>query len=152
MLRLQCNNGEEKRIDKKIFEKILHLVSKQEKFSNDREISLAIVNDEEIRRLNKLYRGKDKPTDVLSFSFENKGWSETEEKNILGEVIISFETVKKNAKENKTTIDKELAKVFCHGVYHLFGYDHEKEEEAIKMEKKEELILKKFNVQNKKIC
>lgn len=105
--------------------------------NNDYEISLLMTNDEVIREYNNQYRGKDKPTDVLSFPME--------EDNILGDIAISYDTAKRQAEENEINIDRETAFLFIHGLLHLLGYDHETSEEDEKeMFELQEKILKKL--------
>jgi conserved hypothetical protein TIGR00043 len=80
-----------------------------------------LVSDAQIKRLNKLYRNKDKPTDVLSFPIGEKvnGWL------ILGDVVISVDTAKRQAKELGYSLEEELKRLLVHGLVHLLGYDHE---------------------------
>jgi probable rRNA maturation factor len=88
---------------------------------NKAELSIVLVSDAQIRRLNKLYRNKDKPTDVLSFPIGEKvnGWF------ILGDVVISVDTAKRQAKELGYSLEEELKRLLVHGLVHLLGYDHE---------------------------
>lgn len=104
---------------------------------NDYEISLLMTDDEVIREYNNQYRGKDRPTDVLSFPME--------EENILGDIAISYDTAKRQAEENEINADREIAFLFIHGLLHLLGYDHETSEEDEKeMFDLQEKILKKL--------
>lgn len=104
---------------------------------NDYEISLLMTDDEVIREYNNQYRGKDRPTDVLSFPME--------EENILGDIAISYDTAKRQAEENEINVDREIAFLFIHGLLHLLGYDHETSEEDEKeMFDLQEKILKKL--------
>lgn len=122
-------------IDKNFLKKVAEKVLKKEYSKKIAELSVALVNPEEIRILNKKYRKKDKPTDVLSFG---------NLKEDMPEIIICPEEVKKNAEESGELFKKELARVLIHGILHLSGYDHEKtEKEANKMfAKQEEYLLK----------
>ena len=79
-------------------------------------IDVSLVNDREIRKLNREFRKKDKPTDVLSFAYDQKG--------ILGDVVISRDTAKRNAKQFGLTYRKELKRLIIHGILHVLGYDH----------------------------
>ncbi len=81
------------------------------------EVSLLLTNDETIRELNNQYRSKDKPTDVLSFPMEDK--------LMLGDIVISIDTAKKQAEEREIALEREVAFLFIHGLLHLLGYDHE---------------------------
>ncbi len=102
-----------------------------------KEISVALLYPEEIKKLNKLYRQKNKVTDVLSFNLDDK--------NILGEIVICLAQAKKQAKEKKTSLQAELKLLLAHGTLHLLGYDHERSEvEADRQEKEEQILLNKF--------
>ena len=79
--------------------------------------TIAFVSDSSIQKLNKQFRGVDKPTDVLSFP--------ADERDNLGDVAISVETAAKQAKENGLSFDDEIAQLILHGLLHLSGYDHE---------------------------
>jgi probable rRNA maturation factor len=79
--------------------------------------TIAFVSDRSIRKLNQLFRGVDKATDVLSFP--------ADEPDNLGDVAVSVETAARQAKENGLTFDGEIAQLILHGLLHLSGYDHE---------------------------
>lgn len=83
------------------------------------------TGDAEIRKLNKQYRRKDKATDVLSFS-AIEGLPAEEFETNLGELVISLDTAKKQAKKYKCSLSEEIARLIIHGILHLFGHDHEK--------------------------
>ncbi len=89
------------------------------------EISLLFCRDEEIQELNKTYRRKNKPTDVLSFSHIEGPRLEPWEQS-LGELVISVDTLRAQAKEFHVSVQTELVRLIVHGVHHLLGYDHEK--------------------------
>ncbi len=106
------------------------------------EINIHITNDDEIRKLNKKYRKKDKPTDVLSFpinEFIEDIW-------IAGDIVISLDTAKKQAKIFGYNTKEELKRLLVHGFVHLLGYDHEKGmEEEKKFYELEKSILQKLD-------
>jgi probable rRNA maturation factor len=103
------------------------------------ELSIALVSDAQIRRLNKLYRNKDKPTDVLSFPIGEK----VEDWLILGDIVISVDTAKRQAQELGYSLEEELKRLLVHGLVHLLGYDHELGgEEEKKFFELEEFVLK----------
>jgi len=132
---IEINNLSKISIDKKFFSTVAKKVLSGENRGTE-TLSLAFVGKEEIKSLNKKFRKKNKETDVLSFALS--------EKNYLGEIIICPEVVKENAKENGIPAERELLKVFIHGILHLCGYDHEKsEKEAKLMEAREEFYLNK---------
>ncbi|UCF88821.1 MAG: rRNA maturation RNase YbeY [bacterium] len=95
---------------------------------SDAELSLLITDDEEIRSLNRDYRGIDHPTDVLSFSqLEGEGPAVTP---MLGDVVISWETAERQALELECPLEEEMKRLLVHGILHLLGHDHEEGGEA----------------------
>ena len=115
------------------------------------EISLVITGQERIRELNRQYRGLDRPTDVLSFSLSEKPESEPEAfigppdgLLHLGEVIISFPQAAAQAEERGHSVRREMAILIIHGVLHILGYDHEKEEMEPAMTAREKAILEEI--------
>ena len=104
---------------------------------SDAELSILITNDEEICSLNRAYRAVDRPTDVLSFS-QVGGEGPVETAQLLGDVVISWETAQRQALELKHTVPVEMKRLLVHGILHLLGYDHEEDEEAARVMRKEE--------------
>jgi probable rRNA maturation factor len=105
------------------------------------ELSIALVSDAQIKRLNKLYRNKDKPTDVLSFPIGEK----VEDWLILGDIVISVDTAKRQAQELGHSLEEELKRLLVHGLVHLLGYDHELGgEEEKKFFELEEFVLREL--------
>ncbi len=94
------------------------------------ELSVALVGDQEMRSLNAKYRKKKKTTDVLSFPADPALTSET---GLLGDVIISVEQAKRQAKERNHSLRKEMATLLIHGILHLLGYDHERSQRQAKI-------------------
>jgi probable rRNA maturation factor len=92
--------------------------------SSDSELSLSFVNDREITVLNENYRGRPTPTDVLSFSMREGTFTEINP-SLLGDVVISVETAKKQAADRGYVFEEELCRLLIHGILHLLGYDHE---------------------------
>ena len=111
---------------------------------SDVELSILLCDDAFIHPLNRDYRGKDKPTDVLSFAMREEG---DPNDPVLGDVIISVERAQSQASERGHPIGVELALLLVHGILHLLGYDHENDEEAQKMEMKEKEILSTLEVE-----
>ena len=115
------------------------------------ELGLVITGQERVQELNRVYRGKDRPTDVLSFNMisthEETGIEATpfvtppDGMLHLGEVIISYPQAVMQAQEREHSVKKEMAILIIHGVLHLCGYDHEKTEEARLMRARETEIL-----------
>jgi len=100
------------------------------------ELSLALVNDSEIAELNRVWRHKQGPTDVLSFSLLEGDW-DRHRGALLGDVAIGVEVAARQARERHRGLDEELARLLIHGVLHLLGYDHEVEDDARKMRAQE---------------
>lgn len=102
-----------------------------------RDFNVCLVDDGEIRRLNSLYRGLDRPTDVLSFSWvaeqeerRSQGadlGAAAEFRNFLGDIVISTETAGRNARREGHSTLEEIRLLILHGVLHLLGYDHERD-------------------------
>ena len=133
----------EKPLDNKL-NKIVSTILDQEKMS-DCVINLRLLNDKEMRKLNMQFRQKDKTTNVLSFPNDDISVKQT--KNI-GDIAISIEYVKAEAKKEGKTFDDHIIHMLAHGVYHILGYDHENNENAMIMENKEIQTLKKINISN----
>ena len=97
------------------------------------ELSLAFVTDRTIHELNRQYRHKDRPTDVLSFPLADEHCPA-----LLGDVVISIDTARRQARQRKRAFADELRALLIHGILHLLGYDHEvSDSEAVRMRRKE---------------
>lgn len=121
-----------------------------EKFEHDAEVSVSFVDNKEIRQLNKLYRNKDKSTDVLSFPLgENDVYDVNNETGayLLGDVVISIETAIKQAQMYNHTLEREVGFLTVHSMLHLLGYDHETSPiDAAQMREKEEEVLEYLGI------
>lgn len=115
MITVEVNNLTRLSISASFLKKISRKVLAGEDKKNF-ELSIVLVGQEKIQKLNHRYRGKNIPTDILSFSFNST----------MGELVICPAIIKKNAKRYAMSFTKELKKVIVHGVLHLLGYDHEK--------------------------
>ncbi|SHH34725.1 probable rRNA maturation factor [Caloranaerobacter azorensis DSM 13643] len=118
---------------------------KLEGLSSNYEISVSFVDNEEIRKLNREYRGKDSPTDVLSFPMEDE---EIDEGYIpvLGDIVISAEKALQQSIEFGHSFKREVAYLTAHSMFHLMGYDHETEEEKLVMRQKEKEVMKRLRI------
>lgn len=120
------------------------------------ELSVTVVSDEEIRELNRDYRGNDKVTDVLSFPqfdghddlLDDLIYSAEEPGNVtlVGDVVICFDQAARQAEEYGTGMKREMLYLFVHSVMHLFGYDHMEEVEKKIMRAKEEKVLSEIGI------
>ncbi len=146
---------------KLLFEKVISACLDYEKCPYEVDISILITNDSLIQEINEEFRGIDKATDVLSFpsilfqfpsdfkSLEDD-WSfyfhPDSGELLLGDIVISFERAKKQAQDYGHSLEREIAFLTAHSIFHLMGYDHEKENERKEMEDKQEDVLKKLNI------
>lgn len=162
-------NRQKEKVRLKHLNALARLALKNSGYDNA-ELSILLTENNNIQELNKRYLKKDKPTDVLSFPMYEKhgkkGVKGGRWKNIspyppfriahpviLGDVVISVETAKMQAKERGITVGEEMARLLVHGILHLIGFDHEKGgREALRMEKEEERLLEiaKCKLQNAK--
>ena len=109
--------------------------------------SIIIVDNTFIHKLNKEYRGIDRVTDVISFALEDdKSMVIPDGIRLLGDIYISLDKAKEQSKEYGHSLERELCFLAVHGVYHLLGYDHENEEEAKIMFKKQEEVLMEYGI------
>ncbi len=140
---IEINNLTNSKIDKKSLKKVALKVlegpffakatkGKGKKF----DLSIALVAPKEIQKLNKKYRKKDRPTDVLSYTYNKSS----------GEIVICPQVVKKNAEKFGQPFKKELTQVLIHGILHFLGENHEKSKQKAKqMEKKQNFYLSLIN-------
>jgi probable rRNA maturation factor len=121
------------------FKKICRVFPKKYKFSNKRiSLTLMLSNNLKIKKLNKYFRNKNKPTDILSFPFSEK--SKISKTTYIGDIIISYNYVDKPRSQSSKLFKKKLIKIFIHGFLHLLGFDHIKNKDYKKMLHEEEKI------------
>ena len=130
----------------KLFNRILKNLPKKYSFKNKKTIvTVLLSNNLKIKQLNKIFRKKNKPTDILSFpinkKFNNKIF-------YLGDIIISYEFMNKPKKINLIEFKEKVTKIFIHGFLHLMGYNHKKIKDFEKMNKEE---IKLYNLVKNKI-
>ncbi len=116
------------------------------------ELSLVFSNDERVRELNADYRGKPMATNVLSFPADLPGEQSPGQDRLLGDVVVAFETISREAEAQGKTFENHLCHLIVHGVLHLLGYDHEIDSSADKMEALEIAALAHMNVPNPYKC
>jgi probable rRNA maturation factor len=139
MIQIEIFNETKSRLPGKVLRELFALIEKSEaKRGWTGTVHLVFVHDRVIQRLNKAYRKLNKPTDVLSFNID----SPVSKDSVFGEVYISSDTAKRQAKQYGTTIIDEYLRLACHGFLHLFGHDHKKSDETTIMRKKEDRYLK----------
>jgi len=143
---IELNNLAKVELDEK---KLLALSQKvlADEGGDKKDLSIVFVGSQRIQQLNKKYRQKDQPTDVLSFAEKDLplGLNQIGFSSGLGELVICPVVVRKNAREAKIAFETELVHVLVHGILHLLGYDHEKSEsKARKMRAREKTILERL--------
>ena len=105
---------------------------------SDSELSILLVKDSRMAELNEAYRHKAKPTNVLSFPMSDE---QSAEDGLLGDIVISVDTARREAQQNKITLHSRVTKLLIHGLVHLLGYDHERsEKDYLLMEEKEKIL------------
>lgn len=119
--------------------------------ARDVELAVVLTSDAAVKRLNATYRGKNKPTDVLSFPAwlggdANDGPAGDARGAILGDVVVAKGVSGRDAKAERKTLDEHLAHLVVHGVLHLLGYDHENDADARAMERLEISVLKSLGI------
>ncbi|HWT75667.1 MAG TPA: rRNA maturation RNase YbeY [Mobilitalea sp.] len=132
-----------------------------EKCPYEAEVSVLFTDDEEIRQINKEYREIDAPTDVLSFpandydspsdfdKFEDQDYESFHPETgefILGDIVISVDRAKLQAREYGHSLEREVAFLTAHSMFHLFGYDHMEENDRIRMEEKQNTVLENLQI------
>lgn len=129
-------------------ESLLTFAAKKENITEDAELSISFVDEEEIQAINRDYRDKDKVTDVISFSLEE---DEPEIEGldmprVLGDIIICLEVAKEQAESYNHSLSRELGFLALHGFLHLLGYDHMTEEDEKEMFSRQDEILNEFGL------
>ena len=135
----------------KELEQLLLLAAKMENVPSEAELSLTFVDNERIQEINREYRDKDRPTDVISFAMEEMGEGEIEIVGenmpvILGDIIISVPKTYEQAEEYGHSFMRELGFLAVHGFLHLLGYDHETVEEEKEMFNRQKEILEAYGL------
>jgi probable rRNA maturation factor len=132
-------------------EELINFAASKESVEPESEVSITFVTNERIREINREYRDKDRPTDVISFAMEELGEGEIEligadMPRVLGDIIISVAKAKEQAEEYGHSFIRELGFLAVHGFLHLLGYDHENSEDEKKMFSRQKDILDEFGL------
>ena len=130
-------------LEKKMEEALVETL-KNTGYGTDYEISISVVDADEIKQLNAEYRGNDSVTDVLSFPLFEREY--IPEEGMLGDIVICSERVKEQAKEFGHSEEREFVYLAVHSMLHLLGYDHMEEDEKIEMRSKEKEIMKNLGI------
>ncbi len=138
------SHREPESLDLTPFQVLAQFVLDREDLPDRVELSIAVVDDDEMADLNERYRGKTGPTDVLSFGCDDPCVAEGDDPIALGDVIIAPAVAARQAQEYGSTIEDELNLLLVHGVLHLMGYDHEEDDDAAAMQERERILLSAF--------
>jgi probable rRNA maturation factor len=118
------------------------LPAKAVRSTSGAELAIVLTNDSAIRKLNRTWRGKNEPTNVLAFPADPKAGPHW----LLGDIVIAYETLAREARAEGKPFDHHLAHLAVHGFLHLCGYDHESDRQAATMERLETAILARLGV------
>lgn len=134
-----------------LVEKLLQHAAKVEGIEEGSEVSITFVTNEAIHEINREYRDKDQPTDVISFALEEMGEGEVQIigegiPRVLGDIIISTDRTREQAEEYGHSFERELGFLAVHGFLHLLGYDHMNEADEKEMFGKQDEILGSFGL------
>jgi probable rRNA maturation factor len=147
------NNLWSRKIKKKdfFFETMIKFFPKKYRFIGKKiNLSVLLSDNKNIKKLNKNFRKKNKPTDVLSFPFEKK--ISIKRITYLGDIVISYEFMNKPKSLNSLEFKNKVARTFIHGFLHLLGHDHIKLKDFKKMRQEEEKIYKFVKIKSKKFA
>jgi probable rRNA maturation factor len=136
----------------KLSEELLQLAAAKELVPDGSEVSVTFVTNERIQKINRDYREKDAPTDVISFALEEMGEDEVaitgaDSPRILGDIIISIDRAKEQAEEYGHSFERELGFLTVHGFLHLLGYDHMNEQDEKEMFGRQKDILDAYGLE-----
>ena len=112
---------------------------------NNPVFNVVLVDEDKIREINRIYRKKDSVTDVISFAFEESDKINIDDIRFLGEIYICVKRAEEQAKEYGHSFKREICYLTVHGLLHLLGYDHIKEEDKVVMRQMEERILEEYD-------
>ncbi|WP_449537018.1 rRNA maturation RNase YbeY [Ferdinandcohnia sp. Marseille-Q9671] len=134
-----------------LLKELLFLAADTEGVKEGTEVSITFVDNQRIQEINREYRDKDQPTDVISFAMEEMGEGEMEIKGedlptLLGDIIISIPRTREQADDYGHSFVRELGFLAVHGFLHLLGYDHETKEDEEKMFSKQKEILEAYGL------
>lgn len=103
----------------------------------DALVSITLIGDARMRKLNRAYRGADRPTDVLSFPLHDRT-----QRGMLGDLVISVDTAKRQAAAYDAPLQRELERLLIHGILHLLGHDHHRRNQRARMEREERRLAR----------
>ncbi|WP_273832714.1 rRNA maturation RNase YbeY [Guptibacillus sedimenti] len=135
-----------------MLEKLLSHAAKEEGVEAGSEVSIMFVNNERITEINRDYRGKDQPTDVISFALDDEEEGDDpivfdeQIPHLLGEIVISVPKIQEQAADYGHSFERELGFLCVHGFLHLLGYDHMTDEDEKEMFGKQKVLLEQYGL------
>ena len=138
-------NTTHEKIDADEVDKVIQFACKHLNINNP-VLNIVIVDNKRIQEINRDYRNKDAVTDVISFAFEEVKDVDYKDVRFLGEIYISYERCKSQAKDYGHSVKREFCYLAVHGLLHLLGYDHMNEEDKKVMRALEEEILNEYDI------
>ena len=134
-----------------VLQRVADAAAEMLEIPENREISVVLTDNAEIRELNAMYRNIDAPTDVLSFALNEEGedepFFELEDQTLLGDIVISVERARQQAEDYGHSFEREMGFLLCHGILHLLGYDHMTEADEKEMFGWQDKILDRIKLE-----
>lgn len=135
-----------------MIQRLITYAAKKEGVSQEAELSINFVSNKEIQEINRNYRQKNVPTDVISFAMQEAGEGEIDIIDedlplLLGDIVISIDKAREQADEYNHSLERELGFLSVHGFLHLLGYDHMTKQDEKTMFAKQDLILGEFGIE-----
>lgn len=137
---------------KQVIMAVVDTIARIKELPEKTELSIMLVDNDYIKELNLMYRGKNEPTDVLSFAMnemtdEEPGFDVPGDVNMLGDIVVSLEQAKAQSIEYEHSLEREVGYLIVHGMLHLLGYDHKSERERKVMRDIEKQIMKEIKLE-----
>ncbi len=141
---IQIRNEQSEPVETSAVRRLARLVLSQEGADWVSEVSISFVDPENMRELNRGFRGQNTPTDVLAFEMDREPATDGTDLSCLGDVVLCPDVIRKQAAGYGQVYERELALALAHGMLHLLGWDHEAGEQRLLMRKRERELLDRF--------
>lgn len=146
-MEVYLDNSQSLPLDEALWRDRLETLMRLEGLPENAQVSVTFVDDATIHELNREHRGVDRPTDVLSFpQFEADEEIPEGMPHVLGDLVVSLETARRQAEEYGHSEEREIAFLLVHGFLHLLGYDHETAEEEAEMRDEQRVLLDRLGI------
>ena len=146
-MEVYLDNSQSLPLDEALWRDRLETMMRLEGLPENAQVSVTFVDDAAIHELNREHRGVDRPTDVLSFpQFEADEEIPEGMPHVLGDLVVSLETARRQAEEYGHSEEREIAFLLVHGFLHLLGYDHETAEDEAEMREEQRVLLDRLGI------